>query len=460
RLRTLRPIGSGGHETSSDEATVESQPPALQPLRLIPQHEPGATSLPSGDQGCSLAHPAPNIQPCPSAMLDPMELSISDMLLVDPSDLANFEQPLLGDCPIYSSDSSGLDIPSFGCPFEPGSTLHPEEPQTQQPTPPTVDSSLLPLWEGSRQRRALLSPRKNYKIKPFSKLRTSGVDNRITTELLLGQLLSYPSMMIGGGRLPPFIFPPCGTGGLAASNKCSSNGLHKCLPESLAICSSLVQSFESRTQGSVEFIWRTILSELERFNHDFQSYSREELLEALQASIVYLLLQASDTDSVKDHDVNLLIETPGELAKRLHNMCEYESNIPIGHSLNRTEWNFRESVRRTICLLYGIELLIDVNLSHTDRASCGGYSLVPLPCSRDLWQPLSNEEWGHRFESQEKTNKMNRLLKLSDLQLSRRAMEPRSPFERSLVDPSSEVTKWSRTLDEFGVLIWMAALLD
>lgn len=100
-----------------------------------------------------------------------------------------------------------------------------------------------------------------------------------------------------------------------------------------------------------------------------------------------------------------------------------------------------------------------MNLSHTDRASCGGYSLVPLPCSRDLWQPLSNEEWGYRFESQEKTNKTNRLLKLSDLQLSRRAMEPRGS-ERSTADPTPEVTKWSRTLDEFGVLIWMAALLD
>jgi hypothetical protein len=36
------------------------------------------------------------------------------------------------------------------------------------------------------------------------------------------------------------------------------------------------------------------------------------------------------------------------MAKRLHDMCEYESNIPIGHSLNRTEWNFRESVRRYV----------------------------------------------------------------------------------------------------------------
>lgn len=39
-------------------------------------------------------------------------------------------------------------------------------------------------------------------------------------------------------------------------------------------------------------------------------YSREEMLKALQASILYLLPQAKDLDSVPEHDLDALISAP------------------------------------------------------------------------------------------------------------------------------------------------------
>ncbi|KAH7009015.1 hypothetical protein EDB80DRAFT_841828 [Ilyonectria destructans] len=82
------------------------------------------------------------------------------------------------------------------------------------------------------------------------------------------------------------------------------------------------------------------------FNKEYMEYSREEMLKALQASILYLLPQAEDLDSVPEHDLDVLISTPIKLGFRLHELCDYHSNILNDSKVDRLEWTFRESVRR------------------------------------------------------------------------------------------------------------------
>ena len=104
-------------------------------------------------------------------------------------------------------------------------------------------------------RRFSLAPRKR---------RT--VSTCFTSRVILGQLLSYPNRIAKGSKLPPFIFPPCAKDGLGLSVDCCAPGHHQCLPEALAICSSLVQSFEKRTPGSASFVWKNIYMEIERLH--------------------------------------------------------------------------------------------------------------------------------------------------------------------------------------------------
>lgn len=85
----------------------------------------------------------------------------------------------------------------------------------------------------------------------------------LTTKVLLGQIMAYPRMMAQGRRLPPFIFPRCAMEG-PISQECATTGTHQCLPETLAICCSLAQSFESRTPASEAFVWRAINAEQAR----------------------------------------------------------------------------------------------------------------------------------------------------------------------------------------------------
>ena len=85
----------------------------------------------------------------------------------------------------------------------------------------------------------------------------------ILSSIILGQLTSYPKMLIQGDLLPPFIHPPCFRDERLAP-ECSDKGYHVCLPEDLAICQTLVRGFYERTDKSVEFVWKAIYAETER----------------------------------------------------------------------------------------------------------------------------------------------------------------------------------------------------
>ena len=85
----------------------------------------------------------------------------------------------------------------------------------------------------------------------------------VLTSVVLGQLTGFPKMMIEGDALPPFIQPPCCSDEEQAS-ECRTSGRHRCLPEILAICASLVGMFYSRTPANQDFVWKSIYAEGQR----------------------------------------------------------------------------------------------------------------------------------------------------------------------------------------------------
>ncbi|KAK1580399.1 uncharacterized protein LY79DRAFT_592208 [Colletotrichum navitas] len=225
--------------------------------------------------------------------------------------------------PSFLHSSLGYELEHSELP-SPSSTVHFNTPQNPRVIP---EPSGLP-WLGNRQQsdvlynqRALLSlgdpepfhtakinklltqsesgqPRHSfYQMKPLAPRRNNGVASCFTVTVLLGQLLAYPKMMAKGCRLPPFIFPPCCMEGYHLTAGPCGKEFHKCLPETLAICCSLVQSFETRTAGSTSFVWKSIYKEVERIQCEYTSYDYKALLQALQALLVYLLLQAESQES-------------------------------------------------------------------------------------------------------------------------------------------------------------------
>lgn len=90
--------------------------------------------------------------------------------------------------------------------------------------------------------------------------------------ILLGQISSYPKMMIEGDRLPPFIHAPCHIEDQLAP-ECGERGSHQCLPRELAICTGLVQAFYGRTKANTDFVWNSIYEERARLHREVSLYS-------------------------------------------------------------------------------------------------------------------------------------------------------------------------------------------
>ncbi|KAJ9136925.1 hypothetical protein NKR23_g9571 [Pleurostoma richardsiae] len=253
-------------------------------------------------------------------------------------------------------------------------------------------------------------------------------------------------MMIQGSSLPPFIHPPCALNeGL--HEKCIPGAPHHCLPEILAICTSLVHMFYTRTAASSAFVWKTIYAEQLRLCREHDKYSSEALLAALQAMGIYVLLQAQDSASIEKNDALSLITTTHVrmIALRLHETVDYGSNFRARDCVARGDWIQRESIRRTYCLFHIIELLLDVLVGSADAKKCGGFLTVPLPCVRELWEPVSNTDWGARYQRWTSSSGWEEPLTVGDMARATKTH-----------DRLMDLATWCEEIDEYGTLLWMA----
>jgi hypothetical protein len=106
--------------------------------------------------------------------------------------------------------------------------------------------------------------------KPLLPRRAATWDKMMTMKVLVGQILNYPTMMIQGGRLPPFIYPPCAMDGIEAVQACTARGYHVCLPRILAISCSTIKAHAARTPASAAHVWKGI--------YDFIAEMRREVM--------------------------------------------------------------------------------------------------------------------------------------------------------------------------------------
>ena len=134
-----------------------------------------------------------------------------------------------------------------GSPFPPSMPLHrlPSESQALiQNSPRLLMSIPAPSLPG------LFLPRK------FATSSSS-----FTAKYLMAVLCSYPKFMTNGSILPPYIHPVISN---YEGDNCMCCEPRTHLPESLAICSSIVQMFLTKTSESHAFIWGTIHLEQQR----------------------------------------------------------------------------------------------------------------------------------------------------------------------------------------------------
>ncbi|KAL5085238.1 hypothetical protein Trisim1_010801 [Trichoderma cf. simile WF8] len=285
----------------------------------------------------------------------------------------------------------------------------------------------------------------------------------LSTRAILGQVCAYPAMMVKGYNLPPFIHSRCSLDD-SLTHDCAKAQKHNCLRRTLSICASLVGMWLDKTPVNSPFVWETIYNEVARLQKEHEAYDSETLLESVQALTVYLLLQAQDTETLAKNDVKFLLITIGEIGQKMHTTLGYNTVLDtIETPFCRLTWVLYESSRRTLCLLYVVEMFLEVTLRQHEARCCQSFANAPLPCTRELWEVPSTYEWSKRYAAFLRGRAVDKILTLADYKLSHQLSAEELVSGTGTGEGGGSITKdvirWCEGLDQFGTLISLAATL-
>lgn len=191
------------------------------------------------------------------------------------SQMASYEDPvpccppqssMIGFAELVSSDSSGYG--RWG--FEATATIsgHVEDATSRtmsqyarsSPRLPYMDPSSFVNLSDTEIGDDFLFPQITLKApKAFRPRKVRDNQFSLNKSYVLCTLRSYPSMMLPGDTLPPFIHPQC-LFDISGDDQVH----HKSLPGPLATCAAIVQMFSVKNDGNAIFIWKAIRMEQER----------------------------------------------------------------------------------------------------------------------------------------------------------------------------------------------------
>ncbi|KAH8668968.1 hypothetical protein BX600DRAFT_435480 [Xylariales sp. PMI_506] len=278
--------------------------------------------------------------------------------------------------------------------------------------------------------------------------------------LILSTLKSYPLMMLRHDTLPPFVHPS-----LVSSN------LENIDTEPLANCISLVNMLRSDGPGSRRLFWKNVYMECERFSEDCHKRSRWELLAAMHAVSIYMLIRLGEGETDSNNFDFLLIKTVIVIAQSLAKTgitCERGCTLcNVGLENSWTEWIFRESRRRLGVVYRVVNMLVyfeavSVCEMPTDLI------LAPLPAKKQLWE--ASDEFAWKAESQRDPGihtsfglaADGQLVKLDESRLScTDAWLSYETLDTKHAPPRCTVNweEWCAGIDGFGGLVLLAASL-
>ncbi|KAH8170490.1 hypothetical protein LIA77_09271 [Sarocladium implicatum] len=275
--------------------------------------------------------------------------------------------------------------------------------------------------------------------------------------IVIGQMTSYPKMMIQGDLLPPFINPPCFSREDLAP-ECADAGYHRCLPEDLAICTSFVRMYYEKTAANAQHVWKSIYAESARLFASFPKLESTRQLAALQAMVVYLLLQAEDVASAETNNAAQLLAMLVQMSMAMSNTIIWSGEISR-HRPDRSDWVYSESLSRIMVLLGCLDLVLEgirPASNNCQAVKCGGMCAFPLPCHRDLWLARSNRAWRAAYDRYMASRKGAKILTAAELlHYNSIGMLNDTQLSQSITDDVADIARWAEGLDALGTLVWM-----
>ncbi len=85
---------------------------------------------------------------------------------------------------------------------------------------------------------------------------------------------------------------------------------------------------------------------------------------------------------------------------------------------------------------------------------------MPVPCVRDLWEPVANTEWRRRLRSVGGKCDRRDNLSIEDLRLCHQTQESLADSQTARIVDDGSLVQWCEGADELGTLVWMAVMLE
>ncbi|CAI6077121.1 unnamed protein product [Clonostachys chloroleuca] len=257
----------------------------------------------------------------------------------------------------------------------------------------------------------------------------------LASDVALHILRSYPYMIASQGSVPPFIHPQYQS--LDEGNTTRPSPLHASL--------NLVKMLLHDRRVNKGLMWGLIRVEQERLLNEHLSFSRWELLQALQSLVVYLLLRIIEgRHEYTNFDSQLLISVN---AICRHLTIKYGKLISpeevAGREMPWKDWVFNESRRRTSSTVVVITRILHAQVSPPFETMTE-YSHFPAPSPMKLWRAENETDWAVDYTEYQYQNAMHGMLKIGDLvQLKGRA--------------GKQNDGWYAYADSLGLLVTLAA---
>ncbi|KAL4906639.1 hypothetical protein BDW74DRAFT_136200 [Aspergillus multicolor] len=290
-----------------------------------------------------------------------------------------------------------------------------------------------------------------------------------TTHFILGTLKSYIHMMLGENTLPPFIharsMPRPASVSFQGGHEYSSMG-------PLEACLNILGTMKN--SDSRRSFWSHVRTQCELLcSEQHRELGNWELLSAMQALCVYILVRLFEGETDENNLDFLLLAGVTVLAKQLsgiyalNNQASLHSNDDLESSWD--EWIFEES-RRRVSIIYRI---INILTYFQPAAQCDlptDLVLAPLPAKKLLWEATGSTEWKAEAGKEPRTQqtafalaKAGELVRLDKAnvrgELGRGWLSHLSLDDATVSRTAANWEEWLSGLDGFGGLVMLAASL-
>jgi hypothetical protein len=239
-------------------------------------------------------------------------------------------------------------------------------------------------------------------------------------------LKSYPTMFANGGNPPIF----------HASQLSKTSTI-----QPLAHCRSIASMWCSRSAQNADLVRQSILQEMTRIYVRRQLCNNAELLAALQAYLMYVIMLFSMSDPNKlDADLAMNLQSLAGDAAGKGTICPAEAQ---GTRPDWESWIIAAAKRRTLFTTSIFDNLVNFTTGSPSFVAVELASL-PAPASKQLWESATRWEWQQCYNEELGHWKDGQLL-ISDLW----------PFSKPLTEEQNRrIDQWLLGVDEFGMMIY------